>query len=221
MGVHGNIVKMGTLLKKINSYKTSIMSFLWSSNSPSTEMKEKSDEEPKSKIVTKEAVEASLTNKSELKRAAKRPIESEEEDQKIGTKKSKSAQKRNEIASSLSSSAVKKRQADYLIKSSESDDESQTKKLKEDNSEENESDQQLPLKQNPLKRQLKFESELSPKKMLKNVQHSVQTSSSDIPHENKNNVEEKELISDLKAFKADQERSEERGRRLMQAFDDD
>merc|ERR1712029_1022491 len=220
MGVHGNIVKMGTLLKKINSYKTSIMSFLWSSNSPSTEMKEKSDEEPKSKIVTKEAVEASLTNKSELKRAAKRPIESEEEDQKIETKKSKSAQKRNEIACSLSSSAVKKRQADDLIKSSESDDdESQTKKLKEDNSEE--SDQQLPLKQNPLKRQLKFESELSPKKMLKNVQHSVQTSSSDIPHENKNNVEEKELISDLKAFKADQERSEERGRRLMQAFDDD
>ena len=213
---------MGTLLKKINSYKTSIMSFLWSSNSPSTNsMKEKSDEEPKSKIVTKEAVEASLTNKSELKRAAKRPIESEEEDQKIETKKSKSAQKRNEIASSLSSSAVKKRQADDLIKSSESDDESQTKKLKEDNSEENESDQQLPLKQNPLKRQLKFESELSPKKMLKNVQHSVQTSSSDIPHENKNNVEEKELISDLKAFKADQERSEERGRRLMQAFDDD
>ena len=212
---------MGTLLKKINSYKTSIMSFLWSSNSPSTEMKEKSDEEPKSKIVTKEAVEASLTNKSELKRAAKRPIESEEEDQKIETKKSKSAQKRNEIASSLSSSAVKKRQADDLIKSSESDDdESQTKKLKEDNSEENESDQQLPLKQNPLKRQLKFESELSPKKMLKNVQHSVQTSSSDIPHENKN-LEEKELISDLKAFKADQERSEERGRRLMQAFDDD
>ena len=199
------------------------MSFLWSSNSPSTNsMKEKSDEEPKSKIVTKEAVEASsLTNKSELKRAAKRPIESEEEDQKIETKKSKSAQKRNEIASSLSSSAVKKRQADDLIKSSESDDESQTKKLKEDNSEENESDQQLPLKQNPLKRQLKFESELSPKKMLKNVQHSVQTSSSDIPHENKNNVEEKELISDLKAFKADQERSEERGRRLMQAFDDD
>ena len=197
------------------------MSFLWSSNSPSTEMKEKSDEEPKSKIVTKEAVEASLTNKSELKRAAKRPIESEEEDQKIETKKSKSAQKRNEIASSLSSSAVKKRQADDLIKSSESDDdESQTKKLKEDNSEENESDQQLPLKQNPLKRQLKFESELSPKKMLKNVQHSVQTSSSDIPHENKN-LEEKELISDLKAFKADQERSEERGRRLMQAFDDD
>ena len=195
------------------------MSFLWSSNSPSTEMKEKSDEEPKSKIVTKEAVEASLTNKSELKRAAKRPIESEEEDQKIETKKSKSAQKRNEIASSLSSSAVKKRQADDLIKSSESDDESQTKKLKEDNSEENESDQQLPLKQNPLKRQLKFESELSPKKMLKNVQHSVQTSSSD--NENKNNVEEKELISDLKAFKADQERSEERGRRLMQAFDDD
>ena len=184
-------------------------------------MKEKSDEEPKSKIVTIEAVEASLTNKSELKRAAKRPIESEEEDQKIETKKSKSAQKRNEIASSLSSSAVKKRQADDLIKSSESDDESQTKKLKEDNSEENESDQQLPLKQNPLKRQLKFESELSPKKMLKNVQHSVQTSSSDIPHENKNNVEEKELISDLKAFKADQERSEERGRRLMQAFDDD
>ena len=208
---------MGTLLKKINSYKTSIMSFLWSSNSPSTEMKEKSDEEPKSKIVTKEAVEASLTNKSELKRAAKRPIESEEEDQKIETKKSKSAQKRNEIASSLSSSAVKKRQAEDL--SSESDDESQTKKLKEDNSEENESDQQLPLKQNPLKRQLKFESELSPKKMLKNVQHSVQTSSSD--NENKNNVEEKELISDLKAFKADQERSEERGRRLMQAFDDD
>ena len=194
------------------------MSFLWSSNSPSTEMKEKSDEEPKSKIVTKEAVEASsLTNKSELKRAAKRPIESEEEDQKIETKKSKSAQKRNEIASSLSSSAVKKRQAEDL--SSESDDESQTKKLKEDNSEENESDQQLPLKQNPLKRQLKFESELSPKKMLKNVQHSVQTSSSD--NENKNNVEEKELISDLKAFKADQERSEERGRRLMQAFDDD
>ena len=188
------------------------MSFLWSSNSPSTEMKEKSDEEPKSKIVTKEA------NKSELKRAAKRPIESEEEDQKIETKKSKSAQKRNEIASSLSSSAVKKRQAEDL--SSESDDESQTKKLKEDNSEENESDQQLPLKQNPLKRQLKFESELSPKKMLKNVQHSVQTSSSDIPHENKN-LEEKELISDLKAFKADQERSEERGRRLMQAFDDD
>ena len=185
-------------------------------------MKEKSDEETKSKIVTKEAVEASqspLTNKSELKRAAKRPIESEDEDQKIETKKSKSAQKRNEIASSLSSSAVKKRQADDLIKSSESDDESQTKKLKEDNSEE--SDQQLPLKQNPLKRQLKFESELSPKKMLKNVQHSVQTSSSDIPHENKNNVEEKELISDLKAFKADQERSEERGRRLMQAFDDD
>ena len=202
---------MGTLLKKINSYKTSIMSFLWSSNSPSTEMKEKSDEETKSKIVTKE------TNKSELKRAAKRPIESEEEDQKIETKKSKSAQKRNEIASSLSSSAVKKRQAEDL--SSESDDESQTKKLKEDNSEENESDQQLPLKQNPLKRQLKFESELSPKKMLKNVQHSVQTSSSD--NENKNNVEEKELISDLKAFKADQERSEERGRRLMQAFDDD
>ena len=186
-------------------------------------MKEKSDEETKSKIVTKEAVEASLTNKSELKRAAKRPIESEDEDQKIETKKSKSAQKRNEIASSLSSSAVKKRQADDLIKSSESDDESQTKKLKEDNSEENESDQQLPLKQNPLKRQLKFESELSPKKMLKNVQHSVQasSSSSDIPHENKNNVEEKELISDLKAFKADQERSEERGRRLMQAFDDD
>ena len=195
------------------------MSFLWSSNSPSTEMKEKSDEEPKSKIVTKEAVEASLTNKSELKRAAKRPIESEEEDQKIETKKSKSAQKRNEIASSLSSSAVKKRQADDL--SSENDDESQTKKLKEDNSEENESDdQQLPLKQNPLKRQLKFESELSPKKMLKNVQHSVQTSSSE-QNENKNNVEEKELISDLKAFKADQERSEERGRRLMQAFDDD
>ena len=185
-------------------------------------MKEKSDEETKSKIVTKEAVEASsLTNKSELKRAAKRPIESEEEDQKIETKKSKSAQKRNEIASSLSSSAVKKRQADDLITSSESDDESQTKKLKEDNSEESESDQQLPLKQNPLKRQLKFESELSPKKMLKNVQHSVQASSSDIPHENKNNVEEKELISDLKAFKADQERSEERGRRLMQAFDDD
>ena len=182
-------------------------------------MKEKSDEEPKSKIVTKEAVEASLTNKSELKRAAKRPIESEEEDQKIETKKSKSAQKRNEIASSLSSSAVKKRQADDL--SSENDDESQTKKLKEDNSEENESDdQQLPLKQNPLKRQLKFESELSPKKMLKNVQHSVQTSSSE-QNENKNNVEEKELISDLKAFKADQERSEERGRRLMQAFDDD
>ena len=181
-------------------------------------MKEKSDEETKSKIVTKEAVEATLTNKSELKRAAKRPIESEEEDQKIETKKSKSAQKRNEIASSLSSSAVKKRQADDLIKSSESDDdESQTKKLKK--SEENESDQQLPLKQNPLKRQLKFESELSPKKMLKNVQHSVQTSSSD--NENKNNVEEKELISDLKAFKADQERSEERGRRLMQAFDDD
>merc|ERR1712062_41185 len=148
---------------------------------------------------------------SELKRAAKRPIESEEIE--IETKKSKSAQKRNEIASSLSSSAVKKRQAEDL--SSESDDESQTKKLKEDN----ESDQQLPLKQNSLKRQLKFESELSPKKMLKNVQHSVQTSSSD--NENKNNVEEKELISDLKAFKADQERSEERGRRLMQAFDDD
>merc|ERR1712062_887019 len=152
---------------------------------------------------------------SELKRAAKRPIESEEIE--IETKKSKSAQKRNEIASSLSSSAVKKRQAEDL--SSESDDESQTKKLKEDNSEENKRDQQLPLKQNPLKRQLKFESELSPKKMLKNVHHSVQTSSSD--NENKNNVEEKELISDLKAFKADQERSEERGRRLMQAFDDD
>ena len=115
---------------------------------------------------------------------------------------------------------MKKRQADDLIRSSESDDESQTKKLKEDNSEESEIEQQSPLKRNPLKRQLKFESEISPKKMLKNVQHSVQTSSSDTS-EKKSNVEEKELISDLKAFEADQEKSEERGRRLMQAFDDE
>ena len=203
------------------------MSFLWSSDSnPSTDSTiKKSDEDPKDKIVKKEAVEASsqdlLKNKSELKRAAKRPIESQDEDQTIENKKSKNAQKRNEISCSLSSSAVKKRQADDLIRSSESDDESQTKKLKEDNSEKSEIEQQSPLKRNPLKRQLKFESEISPKKMLKNVQHSAQTSSSDITSEKKSNVEEKELISDLKAFEADQEKSEERGRRLMQAFDDE
>ena len=71
------------------------MSFLWSSDSnPSTDSTiKKSDEDPKDKIVKKEAVEASsqdlLTNKSELKRAAKRPIESQDEDQTIENKKSK------------------------------------------------------------------------------------------------------------------------------------
>ena len=106
------------------------------------------------------------------------------------------------------------------MSAAESDeDEIQTKKLKGDNIEEQPQNSKLNI--TPLKRQLKFESELSPKRMLKNLKESEgQPTLSDTSAGNEK-VEEKELISDLKAFEADQERSEERGRKLMQAFEDD
>ena len=102
------------------------------------------------------------------------------------------------------------------MSAAESDeDEIQTKKLKGDNIEEQ------PRNIPPLKRQLKFESELSPKRMLKNLKESEgQPTLSDTSAGNEK-AQEEELISDLKAFEADQERSEERGRKLMQAFEDD
>ena len=61
---------------------------------------------------------------------------------------------------------------------------------------------------------MKFESELSPKKMLKHLQTSV-------AKEESTDDASKELITDIEAFKADQEKSEKRGRKLMEAFEED
>ena len=215
---------MGTFLKNCGLYKSYVMSFLWSSETsdserscvgekspdvskkPGLEKESNSDKEIALKSENKSEAKDVVAQKSdsEVKKATKRPIESHLSEEESESKKSKNVQaERNEISCSFSSSTVKKRQADFAD-DSDQEQEKGVKKLKED---------VVGSSKSPLKRHLKFEAELSPKKMLKHLQKSVA--------KEEYNDSTKELISDIEAFKADQERSEERGRKLMQAFEED
>ena len=201
------------------------MSFLWSAEkSPKSDgekspvakkpkdsfEKESGNNEEVAQSENKADDKVAATKKSDIdaKKATKRPIESNLSEEETESKKSKSVQaERNEIACSLSSSTVKKRQADFTNDDSDVEQGQGVKKLKKD--------MVGSCSKSPLKN-LKFESELSPRNMLKHLQTSVAKKESTDDSDTT-----KELITDIDAFKADQERSEERGRKLMEAFEED
>merc|ERR1712008_254571 len=144
----------------------------------------------------------------------------------------------NEISSSLSSSSQKKRTADSADFDSEDDgdevDYAPKKVLKSDETVKKtdetveKTDELMPVQKSSTKSK-KFSKVVSPKK--KNLKHvSIEKEAGDSNSEESDNLEKgektdkllvkKDVITDAKALLADQEKSEERGKKLLEAFDD-
>jgi len=182
------------------------------------------------------------TPKTERKNL-KRPIASENSDQSEDeAKRTKCSSIRNEISSSLSSSSQKKRTADSADFDSEDDgdevDYAPKKVLKSDETvkktdetvekTDEKADELMPVQKSSTKSK-KFSKVVSPKK--KNLKHvSIEKEAGDSNSEESDNLEKgektdkllvkKDVITDAKALLADQEKSEERGKKLLEAFDD-
>jgi len=186
------------------------------------------------------------TPKTERKNL-KRPIASENSDQSEDeAKRTKCSSIRNEISSSLSSSSQKKRTADSADFDSEDDgdevDYAPKKVLKSDETvkktdetvekTDEKADELMPVQKSSTTKSKKFSKVVSPKK--KNLKHvSIEKEAGDSNSENSeesDNLEKgektdkllvkKDVITDAKALLADQEKSEERGKKLLEAFDD-
>merc|ERR1711935_1327595 len=150
---------------------------------------------------------------------------------------------RNEISSSLSSSSQKKkRTADSADFDSEDDcdevDCAPKKVLKSDETvkktdetveeTDEKADELMPVQKSSTKSK-KFSKVVSPKKNLKHVSIEKEAAG-DSNSEESDNLEKgektdkllvkKDVITDAKALLADQEKSEERGKKLLEAFDD-
>merc|ERR1712086_732672 len=153
-------------------------------------------------------------------------------------KRTKCSSIRNEISSSLSSSSQKKRTADSADFDSEDDgdevDYAPKKVLKSDETVKKtdetieKTDELMPVQKSSTKSK-KFSKVVSPKK--KNLKHvSIEKEAGDSNSEESDNLEKgektdkllvkKDVITDAKALLADQEKSEERGKKLLEAFDD-
>merc|ERR1739838_1193600 len=150
----------------------------------------------------------------------------------MGVKRSKSSSTRNEITSSLSSSVQKKKRSAHFD-SDDSDDEVESapkKVLKAETEAEKYIAEEKPVELTPKVERTKliFSRQLSPQKILKSIflekdKEENSTSKSD----NFSNLDEKnkllvkkDVFTDAKALLADQEKSEERGKKLLEAFDD-
>merc|ERR1712008_422106 len=186
------------------------------------------------------------TPKTERKNL-KRPIASENSDQSEDeAKRTKCSSIRNEISSSLSSSSQKKRTADSADFDSEDDgdevDYAPKKVLKSDETvkktdetvekTDEKAAELMPVQKSSTTKSKKFSKVVSPKK--KNLKHvSIEKEAGDSNSENSeesDNLEKgektdkllvkKDVITDAKALLADQEKSEERGKKLLEAFDD-
>merc|ERR1712008_545626 len=183
------------------------------------------------------------------KKNLKRPIASENSDQSEDeAKRTKCSSIRNEISSSLSSSSQKKkRTADSADFDSEDDgdevDYAPKKVLKSDETvkkpdetvekTDEKADELMPVQKSSTTKSKKFSKVVSPKK--KNLKH-VSIEKEEAGDSNSENSEEsdnlekgektdkllvkKDVITDAKALLADQEKSEERGKKLLEAFDD-
>merc|ERR1712166_930180 len=182
------------------------------------------------------------TPKTERKNL-KRPIASENSDQSEDeAKRTKCSSIRNEISSSLSSSSQKKRTADSADFDSEDDDDEvdyapkkvlksdETVKKTDETVEETDekADELMPVQKSSTTKSKKFSKVVSPKK--KNLKHvSIEKEAGDSNSENSesDNLEKgektdkllvkKDVITDAKALLADQEKSEERGKKLLEA----
>merc|ERR1712129_106087 len=159
-------------------------------------------------------------------------------------KRTKCSSIRNEISSSLSSSSQKKRTADSADFDSEDDgdevDYAPKKVLKSDETvkktdetvekTDEKADELMPVQKSSTTKSKKFSKVVSPKK--KNLKHvSIEKEAAgDSNSEESDNLEKgektdkllvkKDVITDAKALLADQEKSEERGKKLLEAFDD-
>merc|ERR1711899_112907 len=209
--------------KKGNFIKEFIMSFLWSTVQ-TTEKSRKREKSPVNSDTEPDAVEKK-TPKVE-KKGQKRPIESEntgEIDDEIKRSKS-STSTRNEITSSLSSSVQKKRSANFDSDDSDSDvvDTAPKKVLKSTTAEETE-EKKAEVELIPT-RKLIFSKQLSPKKILKHISIEEEEESSELDNntilDTNKLLVKKDVFTDAKALLADQEKSEERGKKLLEAFDD-
>merc|ERR1712088_13432 len=165
------------------------------------------------------------TPKTERKNL-KRPIASENSDQSEDeAKRTKCSSIRNEISSSLSSSSQKKRTADSADFDSEDDgdevDCAPKKVLKSDETVEEtdeKADELMPVQKSSTTKSKKFSKVVSP---LKHV--SIEKEAGDSNSEDSDNLEKgeetdkllvkKDVITDAKALLADQEKSEERGKK--------
>merc|ERR1712001_798858 len=212
--------------KKGNFIKEFIMSFLWST----VQTTEKSRKREKSLVNSDSEPEAveKKTPKVE-KKGQKRPIESEntgEIEDEIKRSKS-STSTRNEITSSLSSSVQKKRSANFDSDDSDSDVvDTAPKKVLKSTTVEEETENKAEAELNPT-RKLIFSKQLSPKKILKHIsieEDEEEKESSkldnDIDLDTNKLLVKKDVFTDAKALLADQEKSEERGKKLLEAFDD-
>ena len=208
------------------------MSFLWSvdGSKESLEKVEKFEKSRKREVELSQSDEESEVNKTpklEKKQGQKRPIERQDSDRSDQSedlsKRSKiSSNQRNEISSSLSSSLHKKRTANF-----DSDSDSESGKLAKPNKVAK-SDLELTKNDNDVSEvdssnsKLKFSADLSPKKILQSA--NLNSEESDSESEECEKVEtkpKKNVILDAKALKEDQEKSEERGKKLLEAFDDE
>jgi len=174
------------------------------------------------------------------KKNLKRPIASENSDQSEDeAKRTKCSSIRNEISSSLSSSSQKKRTADSADFDSEDDGDEvdcapkkvlksdETVKKTDETVEETDekADELMPVQKSSTTKSKKFSKVVSP---MKNV--SIEKEAGDSNSEDLDNLEKgeetdkllvkKDVITDAKALLADQEKSEERGKKLLEAFDD-
>merc|ERR1712223_1562741 len=212
--------------KKGNFIKEFIISFLWSTVQ-TTEKSRKREKSPVNSDSEPEAVEKK-TPKVE-KKGQKRPIESEnsgEIDDEIKRSKS-STSTRNEITSSLSSSVQKKRSANFDSDDSDSDVvDTAPKKVLKSTTVEEETENKAEIELIPT-RKLLFSKQLSPKKILKHIsieEDEEEKESSkldnDIDLDTNKLLVKKDVFTDAKALLADQEKSEERGKKLLEAFDD-
>ena len=202
------------------------MSFLWSVNDsdlPPKEVSSSKDEKSKitedqntkkrkipleidvesaSKMAKESLVKENGDKKSNLKRALEKTPDTASASPNV--KKSKN----NEISSSLSSSS----NSSQILEISSN---SKSQEIPEEDSEK-------PSISSRKRKALVFPKDLSPKKMLKDLSvstpekvNSRKNSEKDVPEDNV------EIISDLKAYNADQEKSMERGKELLKAFEDD
>merc|ERR1712223_1389627 len=211
--------------KKGNFIKEFIISFLWSTVQ-TTEKSRKREKSPVNSDSEPEAVEKKAPKVE--KKGQKRPIESEntgEIDDEIKRSKS-STSTRNEITSSLSSSVQKKRSANFDSDDSDSDvvDTAPKKVLKSNTTIEEETENKAEVELIPT-RKLIFSKQLSPKKILKHISEDEEEKESskldnDIDLNTNKLLVKKDVFTDAKALLADQEKSEERGKKLLEAFDD-
>jgi len=213
------------------------MSFLWS-------VEKKSEKSRKREISPDNSdAESEVEKKTPKveKKGLKRPIESEKSDKSDDeAKRIKNSSTRNEITSSLSSSVQKKKRSANFDSDDEDDDQvdfAPKKVLKSETEIESEKPVKPEVEENSVeliptveRTKLKFSRQLSPQKILKNIsleekeeQKSTSSKSdnfSSLEDDQNKLIEKKDIITDAKALLADQEKTEERGKKLLEAFDD-